>query len=126
MMVALRVNVTLGTVQALRNVESFDVISRFKVARLPGLDLVVSRLAQKYRQPSDLDPHPRTDQQIRIARSRDEARPGFYSMWVLEAGRSAVGGYHRSTQLPGQRCPFGFARQDAMGECALRVSERQD
>ena len=71
MMVSLGVDVTIGTVQALGNVEFFDVISRFKVAWLPGLDLVVSGLAQQNRQPSGLDPQTSAYHQIRVARFRD-------------------------------------------------------
>ena len=86
----------------------------------PGCTLRVARLLQQQRQPADLELGAGADQQVGVARARDQARPGLDLVRVLQRGGGDRHVDLVAAELLRERAPFGLA-----GEHAQRGVRRQ-
>ena len=108
-------NVTFAAVEPRRDFQPRHQGSGFQVARLSRRYLCVARLLQQNRQPADLEFQPGADQQVGVARSGDQAGPGFDPVRVLQRGSGGIDVRFFAGKLLGERRPFRFAGEHIEG-----------
>ena len=109
--IAGRMHVALGAVEQRRRLAHDDVARRLEVAGLARLHAGVARFAQDQRQPADLEFGAGGDDQIGVARTRDQRGPGVDAVRVLQAAGRGMDVDALAADLPGQRRPLGNRRE---------------
>ena len=115
--VALRVHVTLRTIDIRRDLDAPHVVRCEEMAGAAGLYVRVARASQEQRQPADLEVGAGADQQVRAAGPRDQARSCLQHMRILERGRRLGDPGIVAGQFLDQRGPLRFAAEHVQRAC---------
>ena len=125
MRIAGGVHIALAAIETGRHIEPRDEIAGFKITGLAGRNLWIGGLLQQDRQPADFEFHAGAYQQIGVAGSGDQARPGFDPMRILQRVGGTRHFHFVAADLGGQCGPFRFACEDVEGGKGRVGGERE-
>ncbi len=109
--IALRMDVAHGAIQLRRYLEQLERGCGFEVSRRAGLNARVAGLLDQHGQPADFELGARGDDEIRAARSCDEAGFGLDAMHILQSRRGDVDVDALAAELGGESTPSrGWSR----------------